>query len=131
MADDDALGLCNIPAHLFRRIPSCDLRGMECRLCDLTARLNDVSLGKDFFRSWETADGHVVGLIIQDAQYAGLCRVLNRPDLAVDPRFEKMVERFQNWLEMVPLIAEEIGKIPTDEFLAKTRNRKLASPPAS
>ena len=23
---------------------------------------NDVSVGKDFFRSWETADGHVVGL---------------------------------------------------------------------
>jgi crotonobetainyl-CoA:carnitine CoA-transferase CaiB-like acyl-CoA transferase len=82
---------------------------------------NDVSVGKDFFRSWETADGNVVGLIIQDAQYAGLCRVLERPDLAVDPRFEKMVERFQNWLVMVPLIAEAIRKIPTEEFLAKTR----------
>lgn len=82
---------------------------------------NDVSVGKDFFRSWETADGHVVGLIIQDDQYAGLCRVINRPDLAVDSRFQKMIERFQNWRAMVPLIAEEILKIPTEEFLAKTR----------
>lgn len=92
---------------------------------------NDVSVGKDFFRSWETADGHVVGLIIQDAQYVGLCRVLNRPDLAVDPRFEKMVERFQNWLEMVPLIAEEIRKIPTEEFLAKTRKEEVPFAPVN
>jgi crotonobetainyl-CoA:carnitine CoA-transferase CaiB-like acyl-CoA transferase len=82
---------------------------------------NDVSVGKDFFRSWETADGHIVGLIIQDDQYAGLCRIIDRPDLAADPRFEKMIERFQNWLVMVPLIAEEIRKIPTEAFLARAR----------
>ncbi|MBW2389658.1 MAG: CoA transferase, partial [Deltaproteobacteria bacterium] len=43
---------------------------------------NDVSVAKDFFRCWETADGFVVGLIIQDDQFAGLCRILERPDLA-------------------------------------------------
>ncbi len=92
---------------------------------------NEVSVGKDFFRSWETADGYVVGLIVQDVQYAGLCRVLRRPDLAVDPRFEKMVDRFQNWVEMVPLIAEEICKIPTDEFLERTRKEEVPFAPVN
>ncbi len=82
---------------------------------------NDVSVGRDFFRSWETADGFVVGLIIQDAQYQGLCRVLDRPDLAEDPRFAPMADRFNNWLELVPIVAEEIRKIPTEEFLEAAR----------
>jgi len=82
---------------------------------------NDVSVGRDFFRSWQTADGNVVGLVIQDSQFAGLCRVLGRPDLAEDPRFCAMTERFQNWLELVPLLAEEIRKIPSASFLDRTR----------
>jgi len=80
-----------------------------------------VSSGKDFFRSWETADGYVVGLIIQDDQFAGVCRILERPDLADDVRFKTMVERFQNWLELVPLLDEEISKIPSASFLEKAR----------
>ena len=82
---------------------------------------NDVSVGRDFFRSWQTADGHVVGLIIQDSQYQGLCRVLGRADLAEDPRFAPMAERFANWLELVPLVAEEIRKHPTTAFLDAAR----------
>ena len=82
---------------------------------------NDVSTGKDFFRCWETADGYVVGLIIQDDQFAGLCRVLERPDLAEDARFKTMVERFQNWLDLVPLLAETISKVPSSSFLEKAR----------
>jgi crotonobetainyl-CoA:carnitine CoA-transferase CaiB-like acyl-CoA transferase len=82
---------------------------------------NDVSVAKDFFRCWETADGFVVGLIIQDDQFAGLCRVVDRPDLATDPRFEKMLDRFQNWLELVPLLSEEVRKIETEVFLESAR----------
>lgn len=82
---------------------------------------NDVSVTKDFFRCWETADGFVVGLIIQDDQFAGLCRILERPDLAGDPRYEKMLDRFQNWLELVPLLAEEVRKIKTETFIARAR----------
>ena len=82
---------------------------------------NDVSLAKDFFRCWETADGFVVGLIIQDEQFAGMCRVLDRPDLASDARFEKMLDRFHNWVELVPLLAEELRKIKSEVFLERAR----------
>ena len=83
---------------------------------------NEVSTGKDFFRCWETSDGYVVGLIIQDAQFAGLCRVISRDDLATDDRFQSMVERFAHWLELVPLLAEEIAKIPSALFLERARS---------
>ncbi|HIM01225.1 MAG TPA: CoA transferase [Myxococcales bacterium] len=83
---------------------------------------NEVSTGKDFFRCWETSDGYVVGLIIQDDQFAGLCRVIERADLASDDRFQSMVERFAHWLELVPLLAEEIAKIPSALFLERARS---------
>ena len=82
---------------------------------------NDVSSAADFFRCWETADGFVVGFVIQDSQFAGLCRVIDRPDLARDPRFEKMLERFQNYTLLVPLLADEIRRIPSELFVAKAR----------
>lgn len=75
-----------------------------------------------FFRAWETADGHVVGLIIQDHQFAGLCRVIDRPDLVSDPRFEEMGTRLGNYPELVDILIEEVRKWPSEEFVARARN---------
>jgi crotonobetainyl-CoA:carnitine CoA-transferase CaiB-like acyl-CoA transferase len=75
----------------------------------------------DFFRCWETADGHVVGAIIQDDQFAGLCRAIARDDLAADARFRHMGERFRHYGELVPLLAEEIRRLPSTDFLARAR----------
>jgi len=75
----------------------------------------------DFFRCWETADGYVVGAIIQDDQFAGLCRALGRDDLASDPRFKAMAERFRHYGELVPLLAAEIRRLPGAEFVARAR----------
>src|SRR5882757_3142788 len=44
---------------------------------------------RDMYRVFETRDGHVIGLIIQDNQFRGICAVLNRPDLLTDPRFAR------------------------------------------
>jgi crotonobetainyl-CoA:carnitine CoA-transferase CaiB-like acyl-CoA transferase len=63
----------------------------------------------------------VVGLLIQDAQFAGLCRVIRRPDLAQDPRFSEMVKRFENWLQLVPLLDAEVRKFSSEEFLRRAR----------
>jgi crotonobetainyl-CoA:carnitine CoA-transferase CaiB-like acyl-CoA transferase len=82
---------------------------------------NEFTSGADFFRTWKTADGYVVGLLIQDAQFAGLCRVIRRPDLAQDPRFSEMVKRFENWLQLVPLLDAEVRKLSSEEFLRRAR----------
>jgi hypothetical protein len=39
------------------------------------------------YRAWETADGHVVLLVIEDRQFDAICRVLEREDLRTDPRY--------------------------------------------
>ena len=41
----------------------------------------------DMYRVWQCADGHMVGMMILDKQYQGLCRALSREDLANDERF--------------------------------------------
>jgi crotonobetainyl-CoA:carnitine CoA-transferase CaiB-like acyl-CoA transferase len=40
-----------------------------------------------------TADGHVMGYVYTDEQFAGLCRMFDRTDLLVDPRFSGVKER--------------------------------------
>jgi len=92
---------------------------------------NEFSTGADFFRTWKTADGHVVGLLIQDAQFAGLCRVIERPDLAVDPRFEAMVKRFENWVQLVPLLDAEIEKLSSADFLTRARSEGVPFAPVN
>ena len=77
----------------------------------------------DVFRTFATADGHVVGLTIQDAQFRGLCGALGREDLADDPRFAELGPRFQNYVALCDLLAEEIAKHPTREFAARCREK--------
>ncbi|MAG29281.1 MAG: formyl-CoA transferase [Deltaproteobacteria bacterium] len=74
-----------------------------------------------FFRAWETADGHVVGLIIQDHQFQGLCRVLDRMDLASDPRFREMGTRLGNYVELVATLTPEVRKWSSSEFVTRAR----------
>ncbi|MDG2332696.1 MAG: CoA transferase [Myxococcota bacterium] len=93
--------------------------------------VNEFSTGADFFRTWKTADGHVVGLLIQDAQFAGLCRILDRPELAKDPRFEAMVKRFENWLQLVPILDAELRKLSSSEFLSRAESEGVPFAPVN
>ncbi|MGI9591977.1 MAG: CaiB/BaiF CoA transferase family protein [Myxococcota bacterium] len=77
----------------------------------------------DVFRTFATADGHVVGLTIQDAQFRGLCGALGREDLADDPRFAELGPRFQNYVALCDLLAEEIAKHSTRDFAARCREK--------
>jgi len=68
----------------------------------------ETGLSAAFFSAWPTADGHVVGLIIQDHQFAALCRVLGREELITDARFQEMGTRLGNYVELVGLLREEV-----------------------
>ncbi|MCA9510385.1 MAG: CoA transferase, partial [Myxococcales bacterium] len=81
----------------------------------------DASVASSYFRAWETADGHVVGVVIEDAQLAALCRALGRPDVAADPRFAKRAERFANYAALAGVLADEIRRHATAEFVARAR----------
>ena len=81
----------------------------------------DTAISDAFFSAWQTADGHVVGLIIQDHQFAALCRVLDRMDLVADPRFQEMGTRLGNYIELVAILKDEVRKWPSAEFVARAR----------
>jgi crotonobetainyl-CoA:carnitine CoA-transferase CaiB-like acyl-CoA transferase len=75
----------------------------------------------DVFHTWDTADGHVVGLVIQDSQFHGLLRALRREDLASDARFANLTQRFLHMDELIAELASEMRKWPTAELVARAR----------
>ncbi|MBW2243477.1 MAG: CoA transferase [Deltaproteobacteria bacterium] len=81
----------------------------------------ETGMSDAFFRAWETADGYVVGLVIQDHQFAALCRVLDRMDLVADPRFQEMGTRLGNYVELVATLEGDIQKWPSADFVARAR----------
>ena len=70
------------------------------------------------FRPWETSDGKVVVLMIEDHQWQAVCRVVGRPEMGEDPRFRTIVDRFVNAGELIPTLAEELRKRTTAEIVA-------------
>lgn len=77
--------------------------------------------GLDIFRTWETADGYVVGIVIEDAQFQGVCRALDREDLIGDPRYGTFLGRLQNAEALFSLLDAELLKWPTADFVERAR----------
>jgi crotonobetainyl-CoA:carnitine CoA-transferase CaiB-like acyl-CoA transferase len=57
------------------------------------------------YQAFRTADGHLVLAVGNDGQFARLCAVLGRPDLAADPRFATNAARVTARAELVPVLA--------------------------
>lgn len=72
-------------------------------------------------RAWETADGHVVMMIIEDHQFQGLCRAVGREDLMADPRFATLMDRLAHLDEVLTLAEQELRKWPTAELVERAR----------
>ncbi|GAB4530552.1 MAG: hypothetical protein Kow00133_19290 [Amphiplicatus sp.] len=56
----------------------------------------------------ETADGHIVIAVGNDGQFAVFARLIGRPELAVDPRFETNRRRVENRAALIAEIAPAI-----------------------
>jgi crotonobetainyl-CoA:carnitine CoA-transferase CaiB-like acyl-CoA transferase len=75
----------------------------------------------DVHRTWQTADGWVVLLIIEDRQYQALCRALGREDLIEDPRGANLLARIAHAKQLFAVLEEELRKWPTAELLERAR----------
>jgi len=80
----------------------------------------------DIHRSWETRDGYVVMMVIEDHQFHAVCRALGREDWIEDPRSATLLQRLLNAAELFPLLEEECRKWDTAELVA--RARKFGAP---
>jgi formyl-CoA transferase len=67
--------------------------------------------------NYPTADGKYVCIVAgSDANYHRLCRAMDRPDLADDPRFARLVDRAARNDEINGLVAAWTQGLPADEI---------------
>ena len=82
-------------------------------------------------RTWETKDGHVVMMIVEDRQFHGICRALDRADLIDDPRCATLIDRFMNAETLFAEMEDEMRKWDTAEFVARCREFDAPVAPAN
>jgi len=71
----------------------------------------------DFYRITRTADGFMTWYTASDREFAGLCRALERPEWASDPRFATLAERQRHLLALMPMLDLEFAKRSTQDLL--------------
>ena len=79
----------------------------------------------DMYNLPATKDGFVMGFAITDAQYAGLCRVMERPDLAVDPRFTSVALRVQNVHALNSIITAEFARFTSADLVDRLSREQV------
>ena len=75
--------------------------------------------GEGVYRAWKTKDGHVALLIIEDRQYAAMCRVLDREDIIDDEQFSTLPARVANAPDLLALLEVEIAEWSTAELVER------------
>jgi len=71
------------------------------------------------YQLFDTADGVIALAVGNDAQFRTLCeRVIGRPELATDPRFQRNRDRVQNREVLVPLLVEILARRSSAEWIS-------------
>ncbi len=83
----------------------------------------------NIFHVWTCADGHLVGMPIEDKQFTGLCRALGREDLATDERFSSIAARMINTDAMIELIDAELADWSWRDAMAALRDHDVPFAP--
>ncbi len=73
------------------------------------------------YQAFHTKDGYVVVSCGNDRLFQALCQLLEREDLATDPRFATNPQRVRNRQELVPALQEEFLHRSTEEWLPELR----------
>ncbi len=69
------------------------------------------------YQTFATEDGYLMLAVGNDGQFAAFCRVIDRPELAQDPRFATNPARVQNREALVSLLAQIFRQRPTQAWL--------------
>jgi crotonobetainyl-CoA:carnitine CoA-transferase CaiB-like acyl-CoA transferase len=85
----------------------------------------------DVHRTWETADGHVVMMIIEDKQFEGICRAVGLADMIDDPRCENLITRVMHAAELFGELEVAIKKFTTADLVARAREFGAPLAPAN
>ena len=74
-----------------------------------------------FYRLWRAKDGWVAMASVQDTEFQAVCRAIDRPDLAADPRFADLTGRIVNHGALEEELGAEIAKWETDALIRRMR----------
>lgn len=73
------------------------------------------------YQAFATSDGYIAVGCANDRLYQALCRLLERDDLATDPRFTTNPQRVVNRAELIPQLQEAFLRRATSEWLPELR----------
>jgi crotonobetainyl-CoA:carnitine CoA-transferase CaiB-like acyl-CoA transferase len=83
----------------------------------------DSKVGELLFRAWETTDGHVVAMVVEDHQWKAFCQIVEREDMFEDARFTSLMARMQNAGELIDVMQTELSKHSTSFLVARAQER--------
>lgn len=83
------------------------------------------------YQTFATADGYLMLAVGNDGQFAAFCRVIQRPELAQDPRFATNPARVQNREALIPLLAGIFRQRTTAEWLEALVAAKVPCSPVN
>ncbi|MEZ5570154.1 MAG: CoA transferase [Halioglobus sp.] len=83
----------------------------------------------NIFHVWSCADGYLVGMPIEDKQFANLCRALGLEHLAQDERFAGLGQRLRHSDAMIRLIDDALSQWPWRDALAALREHDVPFAP--
>ncbi len=83
------------------------------------------------YQTFATADGYLMVAVGNDGQFAAFCRVIQRPELAQDPRFATNPARVQNREALIPLLARIFHQRTTAEWLEALVAAKVPCSPVN
>lgn len=70
-------------------------------------------------RTFETTDGYVVGMALQDNHFKGLCKALDCTELLDRPGMRNVGERINDFVPWLDAIAKVMKNFSTEELLSK------------
>lgn len=72
---------------------------------------------------------HLIIVVVQDEQWQGLCRALDRADLAADPAFASPLDRARHSARLHALLAEAFASRDRDEWVSALARHDVPSAP--
>lgn len=81
------------------------------------------------FEVFKTNDSRMAILVMNDKQWADLCRIVNRDDLLEDPRFVNMQARNKNYELFRPVFSEIMASRTTSEWEAALADTDIITCP--
>jgi crotonobetainyl-CoA:carnitine CoA-transferase CaiB-like acyl-CoA transferase len=81
------------------------------------------------YQTFPVADGHVMIAVGSDVQFANLCHLLGRADLAADPAYRENKDRVRNRQALIETLRLALARWHRDEILARLESLGVPAGP--